>query len=153
MKKALILALVIGTVFAMVPAHASHNPRTVEGSILVTTVTVPGQGTFSRQARCAFLAVGHAADGLFGYVVDIDAAEADGAHEFTATSGTAGSDVGVVFYETLGSCDNTVVGAPVVAGEFLTPGADEAGFIPEFATIAIIVQEGVVDGAFNFSIS
>lgn len=151
MKKLLAVALLGALVFALVPAEATHNPRSVSGTVLAPTVTVPAVGTFSRQARCAYLLAGAAANGLVGWVDTLDAAEGDGLHTFTL--GGTGADWAVVFYEDLGTCDGVTGGGPLVTDDFFNPG-DEAGTIPEFSAFAIIVFEGTTpNSSFTFSIA
>lgn len=148
MKKCIAAVFALAALLAAGPVHAGHEARTVEGSVLVPAVTVPTVGTFTRQARCAYDLLGEDSQGLVGYVVELDESEADGEHEFTLAA-TGDGDFQVVFYESLGTCDNDP--APVVTGQFTAPG-DEAGPIPEFSAYAIIVVEGAVDAGFEFSV-
>lgn len=148
MRKMAITALLFALAVGFMPARADHAARTVSGSILVPTVTVPSVGIFSRQARCAYLLAGEDSNGLVGWVVELDADEGDGDHTFTASA--AGADIAVVFYESLGTCDNAP--GPVTTGDSLNPG-DEAGVIPFGTTSAIVVVEGAANAAFEFAIA
>lgn len=151
MRKIIASSLVVLAALAMGTADAGHGARSVEGTILVPTVTVPTQGTFSRQARCAYLAGQEAAtdtNGLFGWVIELEGSEGDGNHAFTLSSDSA--NAGVAFYESLGTCDN---GPPaVVTGQFFNAG-NESGTIPAASTIAIVVIEDGADAAFTFSVA
>jgi hypothetical protein len=164
MRKFLVSALAVGSLFAMGSAHAEG--RTVEGSILAPTFRIAGvpdtpatavNGVYFRQARCAYVlaesATGNGADsnGLVGWVVELTEEEGDGAHTFAAASA---ANISVGFYEDLGTCENQPPSTPSPdpGGTFDNPG-NESGLIPFFASHAIIVVEDATQVDFTFTIS
>jgi hypothetical protein len=135
-------------------AEAASDGRTISGTILVPSVTVPTTpalvgGVLTRHARCLYLVAGPAANGVVGWVEGITPAE--GGAAFTLTSSTGGADPDVVFYADLGSCDSQVA-PPIVLGSAEGPGA-EAGTIPAGTNVIIVVIEGAPNAAFDFTIS
>jgi hypothetical protein len=145
MKRFAISLLVVAAAFSAAPATADTPSQEVSGTVLVPTANVPSVGYLSRQARCTYT-TDASLNGITGYVIELNAI-GDGTQDFTLTSPDA--DPGVVFYESLGTCDNAP--APVVSGDSLNAG-DEAGKIPFGAQFAIVMQEGAVDAAFTFTV-
>lgn len=144
-KKLLVVALFATLLASMVGAQA--HGRTVEGTILAPTTDV-GIGLVTRHARCAYLAAGHDADGLVGWVVDLAAGEGDGTHTFSLTA--TGGNPDIVFYSDLGTCDNAP--AAVTTGQKAGDGA-ESGTIPADSTHAIIVVRDGANVPFSFTIA
>lgn len=152
MRKIIAVALLgaIATTFA--PAGAEHGARAVEGAIAAPAPNVSGVGVVTRHARCAYQLGGEASNGLVGWVEPVDDF-GDGNHFFELTSTSGEADFDVVFYASLGTCDNDPSPTTLNSEDFVGEG-DEAGRIPQGSTYAIIVFKSLGhEEAFTFSIS
>ncbi|MFP5225285.1 MAG: hypothetical protein ACLGH3_07010 [Actinomycetota bacterium] len=147
MKRFAISLLVAAAAFTAAPASAEEPAQEVSGTVLLPTVNVPTVGYLSRQARCVYT-TDASLNGITGYVIELNSI-GDGTQDFTLTSPDA--DPGVIFYESLGTCDNAPAPVTVQPDDFVTEG-DEAGKVPFGAQYAIVMQEGAVDGAFTFTV-
>lgn len=144
MRKSIGIAVIAAALgLQLVPAQAGG----AQGTVLLPTVTVPTQGLFTRQARCAQLL--GLPNGVFGHYTQI-AANQDN-RPFTL-SGSA--DFDVVFYASLGTCENMPASEPLNDTAFVGPG-NESGTVPNGARHAIIVFEAPAapNQSFTFAIN
>lgn len=159
MRKLLTVSTIALSALSLSMAGADATvDREITGNILAPTFTTPDTpaaegGTYTRQARCAYLAAkattgnGTDANGVLGWVIELEEEEADGAHTFALTSDAG--NVGVTFYEDLTNCESSP--PPAVSGESFTDGGEE-GQIPWFSTHAIVVVEDATQANFSFTI-
>ena len=144
------IRLATAVLCAALPLAHAHAEPPVSATIRIPTISPADTGDVALHARCAYASAGEPSQGIFGYVVDISAGQADGDHTFALTWEIQAipADIDVIFFEDIGTCG----GPASVTGSFQAQG-EEAGTIPIDTTRALILSQGAPNVTFTFSIN